>query len=129
MNKLAPMTTEQALAILEVLLGDAGTNDNQSAEEMRAALRKMREEMRAALRKTRERLSELESVITWETSCGNCARLLDRCSTLELQTVPALEKRIAELEAQVATLKMEQPRATLCGCGFMHTASERCGPF
>lgn len=69
MNKLATMTTEQALALLEVLLGDSETNGNQTAKEMGAALRK-----------TRERLAELESVVTWETSCGNCARLLDRCS-------------------------------------------------
>ncbi|MGW4825448.1 hypothetical protein ACWEP4_42895 [Streptomyces sp. NPDC004227] len=57
-----------------------------------------------------DRLADYENRITWETSCGSCARILDS-SIRETERAERAEARVRELEAALAEHqpKEEQP--------------------
>jgi hypothetical protein len=55
------------------------------------------------LAELRDRIADYENRITWDTTCGNCARLLDS-SIRDYERAERAEAELAELRAKIAAV-------------------------
>lgn len=96
--QLADMVDAKASSYSMTMFAKIVAQKHQALAERKACLaetNRAREAEQAALR----RVAELENVITWDTTCGNCAKLLDASytETVRAEKAEALVQRVREV--------------------------------